>query len=423
MSNYQAVCLTFAPDHATRRREIASAALKWRVAGERGISHMKTAKKTLDACNALAHMFHKDIDRIVDFVLLLIEAIPAHYGPKSLRPPEDYTKQDAADLEKIIDVLSGLLKSEADGGPKENTFTVTDQSLRSFRSIIKALDRAEMPSMANEMALVYMQSTLEAFLKAYIDEAPIPPENRFSGTSFGSLIRYLRENFAIDLEKSFSRWPALTEAIAYRNAYVHNHGKPDDRFIRQVKSYDLREKRLSCSSDFLKEAAECAHALIDFIQFNLGKSYLLQIAHTPQKTTLPVYDSWAWKGMESADEALGKTMVVQVTFYNSTGQEVDHFMTYGEITAVAADGTLTLTRPNGKPWAVPFDPKTIKLAPPGIYEDSLLGSTIFNADLLTAWQAHSPDDNPEKLAECKQHGFPGVRSIEKNSKTNTGDAI
>jgi hypothetical protein len=382
---------------------------------------METAKRILDNCNALAHVFHEDIDRILDFASIVAEAISAHYGPKSLRPPTNYTNEDAANLKKICDTLSCLLVSEVHERPNKEEIVVTEQSLKSFRAIVKALDRARMPSMGHEMALVYMQSTLEAFLKAYIEEAPIPPMKEFSGTSFGSLLDYLKKNMAIDLVNAFSQYPTLSEAVAYRNAYVHNHGKPDARFFKQVKSYSLENGRLMCSYNFVKHTAQCAHAMIDFIQFNLGRLYLLQITSPGQTRTPSLIDPWEWKGLEHAEETMGKSMVVQVTFYSSSGQELEQFMTYGKITAVADDGTLTLTTPCGEPYAVPFDPKSIKLAPPGIYTDTRLGSTIVDPELLTVWQARSPDDDPAKLDECKRNGFPGARRTELTNKTDAGD--
>lgn len=372
-----------------------------------GANHMTKAKKTLDACNALAYEFHKDIDRILDFATLISEVIPLHYGLKSLKPPSDYTKNDAADLIRIVESLSDLTKSEGDGSSKKKEMAVTEQSIKSFRSIIKAFERSEMPSMTNEMALVHMQSTLEAFLKAYLNEAPSMTSNTFSGTSFGSVIAHLKKIMAVDLEKYFSLWPELNKALSYRNVYVHNHGRPDDRFRKQVKSFDLFEGRLKCSLDFIKRTAECAHALIDFIQFNLGRFYLFQNISPMQIASISIIDPRSWKGITYMEETIGKTMIVQVTFCNNSGEEMEQFLTYGRITAVAGDRTLTLTKPNKEPFAIPFDPKSIKLAPPGIYTDSIFGSTIINPELLTVWRARSPDNSPAKLDECKRNGFPG----------------
>jgi hypothetical protein len=129
-----------------------------------------------------------------------------------------------------------------------------------------------------------------------------------------------------------------------------------------------------------------------------------------------------WTGSERSvalNDAVGKTVLLGLTFQTADGELIEQIQRHGVIEAVDSERGIgvRLVAP-GFPWDrelywLPPDPSHLRPAAPGAYTLRSTGETIVDPDFLTSWEIRSPapgESTPEQIDarrdEARRLGFP-----------------
>jgi len=107
---------------------------------------------------------------------------------------------------------------------------------------------------------------------------------------------------------------------------------------------------------------------------------------------------------ERANELIGKTALVGLTYFNADGSERDRIQVFGEI--VAFDETIVTMKlaGSGKEFTLPPMLDAFEEAEPGEYRLRSTGEVIVDPDLLSKWTIRAPEADSDSDDEDDEMG-------------------
>ena len=86
----------------------------------------------------------------------------------------------------------------------------------------------------------------------------------------------------------------------------------------------------------------------------------------------------------NAENLIGKTILVGITFYDKNGEFVEQSQRCGEIVSIN-ESTIFIKQKDGEEFGIPNDPTAIETANPGEYRLRSTGEVVENPDFISTW--------------------------------------
>ena len=94
----------------------------------------------------------------------------------------------------------------------------------------------------------------------------------------------------------------------------------------------------------------------------------------------------------NGEKHIGKTIIIGLTFLNSSGHVEQEIQLFGAISKISDDGIL-VNLDDGEDYTLPPDLSAVKIAPPGEYKFKTTGKVIVNPDYMTTWTIHMSENS------------------------------
>lgn len=244
-----------------------------------------------DACKQILGLARRDVELIRD---LALEGDAFLESRSDALPKDTFSKDEALQLRTV----AGMLIEAAAGRGKKKATTNVSQNVGSL--ILRVAGQMKKRRFFAEMALVYLVTRLEAFLKDYLAEYLLQDARRLrSGTtltyeqaiSFSSMAALRRaladreaerlgygsiDDVAQGMEKRFNvrlsefpSWKQIREIVYRRNLLVHNKGMVNDVYRSKVE-YRGKAVSLEINADYLAAASSLMLEFFDFVHAKLS---------------------------------------------------------------------------------------------------------------------------------------------------------
>lgn len=255
------------------------------------------------ALQEVVNSYRTEIGLVRDF------ATDAHSMLHSKLLEHSRTRLEPEEKEQIREIVAALDEvlfkaRDSNARPKKGPVNI---QLKSSERVSKYIMQMTMPirkqSLVAEMSLSHLVAYQEAFIKDYLYELLIRKREmlRTGGTttfekivahkSMGALVSAIArsevnqlsqggiDDIATTLEKrlnvrlsDYEKWPALRELSYRRNLIIHNKGRVDDAYRRNIA---IGEQRHSLSTDleYVKAAAETILGYIDFVHEAVNRKF------------------------------------------------------------------------------------------------------------------------------------------------------
>jgi hypothetical protein len=220
------------------------------------------------------------------------------------KPKKEFTQEHAEELRAVGEAIKNAVN-----GKSSDTHIEISEEISNF--ILQKIIPIKHKSFLSEMALSYLISYQEAFIKDYIYEifihrknllrsgATITYEEINSHSSMKALIRalaqkevdsigygsvddtaeYLKKKFNIDITKH-NKWVELREANFRRNIIIHNRSRTNDTYCKKT-GFKSRNQHLTTSNKYVLNSADTVISVINFIDEKL--SIKLHLKKEPNK--------------------------------------------------------------------------------------------------------------------------------------------
>ncbi len=204
------------------------------------------------------------------------------------KPKSEFTQEHAKELRSVVEALDGVLS----GKVGEVNLNISNEV---SKFILQKIIPLKHEKFLSEMALSYLISHQEAFLKDYIFEilvhrkyllrsgTTITFEEVNNHSSMKALIsflsqkevdvighgsiddaaEYIKKKFNIDMTEH-AKWDELREANYRRNIIIHNRAKTNDIYCRKT-GYKHRNKHLTTSNKYVLDSVETVKSVIEFL--------------------------------------------------------------------------------------------------------------------------------------------------------------
>lgn len=241
------------------------------------------------ALKAIADRMRSEIKLIREFA---VESDSNLAGKLPKKPDTPFRANEQEELRRVAAAILAATKESPKGGATEFSATLSD---RVGKFVLQAVMPVKQRTFLAEMALAYLVSHLEEFIKTYMyrvlvdnprmlrSGATLSYEEALSFSSmkalrsgladreveslgYGSIddvATYFLKKLGIELS-TFSQWQSLREHIYRRNLIVHNQGRINDIYRRKVQ-YKGTRVHLSTDMVYVGTAAETMLAFVDHV--------------------------------------------------------------------------------------------------------------------------------------------------------------
>ena len=212
---------------------------------------------------------------------------------KAMMLPTTLSEQEAAELRSVWEMF---LKPKKRG--VKNTIHISSENVG--QTVLHISSSIKQKTFFSEMALVYLVTRLEAFLKDYLQAVLLQDPRRLRSSTqltYEEALRYpsmpalrralaereaealgyksidevdkaLNKKFGVRLSE-FPSWKTVREMVYRRNLIVHNRGVINDIY-RSTTGFRGKQKHLETDIKYVQAASSTILEFIDFIDTNLG---------------------------------------------------------------------------------------------------------------------------------------------------------